>query len=40
MCLKGAFLLEMFPMKPLKPNLQNLESDVHTRDNMLHILTR
>jgi hypothetical protein len=40
MCLKGAFLLEVFPMKPVKLNLQNSRGDVHTRDNMLHILTR
>jgi hypothetical protein len=40
MCLKGRIFLGAFPMKPLKLNLQNLRGDVHTRDNMLHILTR
>jgi hypothetical protein len=40
MCFKGRLFLEASPMKPLKLNLQNLRGDVHTRDNILNILTR
>jgi hypothetical protein len=31
MFFKGGLFLEAFPIKPLKPNLQNLTRSMHTR---------
>jgi hypothetical protein len=31
MCFKGGLFLEAFPIKPLKPNLQNLTRSMHIR---------